>query len=109
MRRTQELLIARNLTASFGYRSGAGQRSFASGNLNLNRDADDLNAMDHALDNVIWKALTSSQSRFSESTRLARKFPAEVSSLAALLEPTREAYASLAGLLTPGATTGLVL
>jgi ribosomal protein S18 acetylase RimI-like enzyme len=63
----------------------------------------------HALDNVIWKALTTSQAQFSESARLARKFPAEVTSLGALLEPTREGYDSLAGLLTPGAAAGLFL
>ena len=63
----------------------------------------------HALDNVIWKALTSSQARFSESSKFARKFPAEVTSLGALLEPTREGYDSLADLLTPGATAGLFL
>jgi predicted GNAT family acetyltransferase len=63
----------------------------------------------HALDNVIWKALTTSQAQFSESSKLARKFPADVTSLGALLEPTREAYDSLAGLMTPGAGIGLVL
>jgi predicted GNAT family acetyltransferase len=63
----------------------------------------------HALDNVIWKALTTNQAQFAESSKLARKFPAEVTSLGALLEPTREGYDSLAGLLTPGATAGLFL
>ena len=53
----------------------------------------------HALDNVIWNALTTSQAHFSEGRELARKFPAEVTSLGALLAPTHEAYDSLAGLL----------
>jgi ribosomal protein S18 acetylase RimI-like enzyme len=63
----------------------------------------------HALDNVIWKALTTRQAQFAESSKLARRFPAEVTSLGALLEPTREGYDSLAGLLPPGATAGLFL
>jgi predicted GNAT family acetyltransferase len=63
----------------------------------------------HALDNVIWNALTTSQARFSEGHELARKFPAEVTSLGALLAPTHEAYDSLAGLLREGMATGLFL
>jgi hypothetical protein len=63
----------------------------------------------HALDNVIWNALTTSQAHFSEGRELARKFPADVTSLGALLEPTREAYDSLAGLLREGMASGLFL
>jgi ribosomal protein S18 acetylase RimI-like enzyme len=63
----------------------------------------------HALDNVIWNALTTSQAHFSEGRELARKFPADVTSLGALLAPTHEAYDSLAGLLRKGVATGLFL
>ena len=63
----------------------------------------------HALDNVIWNALTTSQAHFSEGRELARKFPADVTSLGALLAPTHEAYDSLAGLLRKGLATGLFL
>jgi predicted GNAT family acetyltransferase len=63
----------------------------------------------HDLDNVIWKALTTSQAKFAESYKLARKFPAEVTSLGAFLEPTEEGYDSLADLVKDGSATGLFL
>jgi GNAT superfamily N-acetyltransferase len=62
----------------------------------------------HDLDNVIWKALTTCQAKFAESYQLARKFPAEVTSLGAFLEPTQEGYDSLARLVD-GNATGLFL
>src|SRR5579863_4306280 len=63
----------------------------------------------HPLDNAIWRALTTTQSRFAQVYNLARKFPPEVSLLGAFSEPTREGYDSLASLLAPGERVGLFL
>lgn len=63
----------------------------------------------HPLDNVIWRALTTTQARFAEGYNLARKFPREVSVLGAFSERTREGYDSLAALLKPGERVGLFL
>jgi ribosomal protein S18 acetylase RimI-like enzyme len=53
----------------------------------------------HPLDNPIWCALTTSQAKFAETSDLARKFPAEMTTLAGFLEPTRESYDSLTSLV----------
>lgn len=63
----------------------------------------------HILDNPIWHALTTSQAHFAETSARARKFPAEVTPLAGLQEPTREGYASLASLLKAGEAAALFL
>jgi hypothetical protein len=63
----------------------------------------------HPLDNVIWKALTTRQAQFAQSSGLARRFMPEISPLAAFREATPEAYESLAGLLSPRGTIGLFL
>jgi ribosomal protein S18 acetylase RimI-like enzyme len=63
----------------------------------------------HALDNPIWLALTTAQARFALGSKLARKFPKEVSLLGAFPEPAPEAYDSLASLLEPGERVGLFL
>lgn len=63
----------------------------------------------HPLDNVIWQALTTRQADFAESFGQARRFPAEVSSLAGYCEPSPEGYESLGRLLTPTATVALFL
>jgi predicted GNAT family acetyltransferase len=63
----------------------------------------------HALDNIIWKALTTRQAEFAESSKQARRFTPEVSPLAAFPEPTAEGYESLAGLVDTGSTIGLFL
>jgi predicted GNAT family acetyltransferase len=63
----------------------------------------------HYLDNVIWKALTTNQAKFAESYKLARKFPTEITSLGAFLEPTQEGYNSLAEIVPAGSATGLFL
>lgn len=52
----------------------------------------------HPLDNVIWKALTTSQANFAEVSALARRFQEEVSLLGAVREQSQEAYGSLADL-----------
>jgi len=63
----------------------------------------------HPLDNVIWTALNTRQSEFAESYGQARRFMPEVSPLAAFVEPTREGYESLAGLMGAGGTIRLFL
>jgi predicted GNAT family acetyltransferase len=63
----------------------------------------------HPLDNVIWKALTTRQAQFAQSSGQARRFIPEVSPLAAFREATPEAYESLAELLSPRGTIGLFL
>jgi ribosomal protein S18 acetylase RimI-like enzyme len=63
----------------------------------------------HPLDNPIWTALTTSQSRFAEVSELARKFVPEVGPLAGFEQPTRETYASLGNLVRVGTRAGLFL
>ena len=63
----------------------------------------------HPLHNVIWQALTTRQQRFAEVYDAARRFEREVTSLSAFAEPNPQGYKSLAGLLGPGGTAGLLL
>lgn len=63
----------------------------------------------HPLDNVIWRALTTSQSHLGTRNHFAGKFFAEVSILGALSVPSAEAYESLLSLLQPGERVGLFL
>jgi len=63
----------------------------------------------HPLDNVIWRALTTSQSHLGAKNHGAGKFLAEVSILGALATPSAEAYESLLSLLQPGERVGLFL
>jgi ribosomal protein S18 acetylase RimI-like enzyme len=63
----------------------------------------------HPLDNVIWQALTTRQSEFAEVFNHARRFPAEVTRLAAFKQPDAEGYSSLAGLAGAGGTAVLWL
>jgi len=63
----------------------------------------------HALDNVIWKALTTRQAEFAESFGIACRFVPEVSPLAAFEERSREGYESLARLVGLGGTLRLFL
>jgi len=63
----------------------------------------------HALDNVIWKALTTRQTEFAEVVGQARRFVPEVTSLTAFSEPNAEGYASLAGLVGSGGTAAVFL
>jgi hypothetical protein len=48
-----------------------------------------------ALDNPIWFALTTEHRLLAQSHGLARRYPADVSPLAALLHPTNDALADL--------------
>jgi predicted GNAT family acetyltransferase len=63
----------------------------------------------HPLDNVIWHALGTRHASFARGNGLARKFVAEVSSLAALLELTPAAYDALASLMAEGDGAALAL
>jgi ribosomal protein S18 acetylase RimI-like enzyme len=50
----------------------------------------------HSLDNPIWHSLSTLHARFAEGDQLSKRYPPEVTLLAAMDEPTSEAYASLA-------------
>ncbi|HXM65253.1 MAG TPA: GNAT family N-acetyltransferase [Candidatus Acidoferrum sp.] len=63
----------------------------------------------HALDNVIWNALTTRQAEFAESHAEARRFAPEVTQLAGFNAPTDAGYASLKGLLADRGTLALFL
>ncbi|CAN5519943.1 GNAT family N-acetyltransferase [soil metagenome] len=53
------------------------------------------------LDHAIWFALTTAQQSMAHAHGLARRFPSDVSPLAALAEPTAQAFADLSGLVRP--------
>lgn len=63
----------------------------------------------HALDNVIWQALTTRQAHFADTFGQARRFVQDVTSLSAFAEPSDEGYESLAGLVGSGGTAALFL
>jgi predicted GNAT family acetyltransferase len=63
----------------------------------------------HALDNVIWQALTTRQAHFAEGSGHARRFMRDVTSLSAFQEPNADGYGSLARLVGEGGTAGLFL
>jgi len=69
---------------------------------------DDVTKEDHAqrtlvsLDNPIWFALTTEHRILAHSHGDARRYPADISPLAALLHPTNEAFADLRQLVRPG-------
>src|SRR5271156_6347766 len=50
----------------------------------------------HSLDNPIWNSLSTLHTHFAEGDELAKRYPPEVTLLAAMAEPTAEAFASLA-------------
>jgi len=54
-----------------------------------------------SLDNPIWFALTTEQ-RILARSHLARRYPPDVSPLAALLHPTNDGFADLQRLVFPG-------
>jgi ribosomal protein S18 acetylase RimI-like enzyme len=60
----------------------------------------------HSLDNPIWNSLSTLHAHFAEGDELAKRYPPEVTLLAAMGEPTSEAYASLAKTLQ---RTGMAL
>ncbi len=63
----------------------------------------------HPLDNVIWQALTTRQAAFAEAAGQARRFPLEVTLLAAFEAPNHAGYESLAGLVGSGGTGAVFL
>jgi ribosomal protein S18 acetylase RimI-like enzyme len=63
----------------------------------------------HALDNVIWRALTTRQAEFAEASGAARRFVREVTSLSAFEAPNDEGYAALADLVGAGGVAAVFL
>src|SRR5580693_5179835 len=55
-----------------------------------------------SLDNPIWFALSTEHRLLARSHGLARRYPPDVSPLAALLHPTNDAFADLRRLVSPG-------
>ena len=55
-----------------------------------------------SLDNPIWFALTTEHRLLARSHGLARRYPPDVSPLAAFLHPTEDAFADLQRLVSPG-------
>jgi len=60
-----------------------------------------------SLDNPIWSALTTEHRLLARSYGLARRYPSDVSPLAALLHPTYDAFADLQRLVGPGEQVAL--
>jgi GNAT superfamily N-acetyltransferase len=60
-----------------------------------------------SLDNPIWFALTTDHRLLARSHGLARRYPPDVSPLAALLHPTNDAFADLRRLVSPGEQVAL--
>ena len=60
------------------------------------------------LDNPVWHALAGRHARFAEGDSLARRYPVSVTPIAALGETSPAAYASLARVLQPEGTAGLL-
>src|SRR5580693_8370346 len=57
--------------------------------------------MFESLDNPIWFALTTDHETLARSHGLARRYPPDVSPLAALFHPTNDAFAYLRQLVSP--------
>jgi hypothetical protein len=55
-----------------------------------------------SLDNPIWSALTTEHRLLARSHGLARRYPPDVSPFAAFLHPTKDAFADLQQLVSPG-------
>ena len=63
----------------------------------------------HALDNVIWRALTTRQAQFAECFEQARRFVRELTSLCAFEEPSLQGYAALGELAGARGTAAVFL
>ena len=63
----------------------------------------------HALDNCIWRALTTRQVQLAESFEQARRFVREVTSLCAFEEANLQGYAALGKLVGVGSTAAVFL
>jgi ribosomal protein S18 acetylase RimI-like enzyme len=62
----------------------------------------------HQLDNPIWNSLTTVHAQIAEAASLACRFPADVTALGALMEPSEEAWSALASLPSGPKVTVLV-
>jgi len=60
-----------------------------------------------SLDNPIWFALTTEHRLLARSHGIARRYPPDVSPLAALLHPSNDAFADLRRLVSPGEQVAL--
>src|SRR3984957_19289949 len=65
-------------------------------------EQDRVQGMLESLDNPIWIALTTEHKILPRSHGDARRYPPDVSPLAALLHPTNDAFADLGRLVSPG-------
>src|SRR5579862_10051714 len=65
-------------------------------------EQDRVQGMLKTLDNPIWFALTTEHRTLARSHGDARRYPPDVSPLAALLHPTNDAFADLRQLVSPG-------
>jgi ribosomal protein S18 acetylase RimI-like enzyme len=63
----------------------------------------------HPLDNPIWNALTTRQETFAQIHGPARKFSAEVTTLAGFADPSRESLEALEQMLKPDEVVALFL
>jgi ribosomal protein S18 acetylase RimI-like enzyme len=63
--------------------------------------------MSESLDNPIWFALITEHRLLASSQGLARRYPRDISPLAALLHPTNDAFADLQQLVSPGEQVAL--
>lgn len=61
------------------------------------------------LDNPVWNALSTIHASLAEGNELAKRYPVEVSPLAATRDQSAEAYDSLAQLVGPAGTTEFAL
>jgi ribosomal protein S18 acetylase RimI-like enzyme len=61
------------------------------------------------LENPIWHALTTSHKQLSQGDRLARRYNPDFTTLAGLVEPSPDAFASLAEIVEGEARVGLFL
>jgi ribosomal protein S18 acetylase RimI-like enzyme len=63
----------------------------------------------HALDNIIWQALTTRQAQFAEVSGCTRRFVREVTLLSGFEEPSDENYSSLGELVGVDSTAAVFL
>ena len=63
--------------------------------------------MTHALDNPAWTALTTCQAHLAVGSDLARRYPEELTSIAAVARPEHDALDELATLIADGGSTSL--
>ncbi len=61
------------------------------------------------LDNPIWHALSTTHAFFAEGDDLAKRYPVDITPLAATRDQSAASYESLAQLLRPGGRAGLAL